>query len=958
MKSKHSVHSPLGPWLALFLALTAVTMLVSYTYYTHENQRIRKAKYAEIAAIGKLKADFISKWRKNLSTDTTAATSYPFFRTAVMEWLHNPADRKLKKEIRAKIGIEKHVQGYQDVIISDMNGRVLVSVNPNPEKLNPLEKTAIQQAATRKVPILSDLYRSSGGAIQLSVVGPMLDIKGDMRAAYVTRVNPESDLFPFVENWPGGSQTAETLLVRKDGDDVLFLNNLRFKSNTALSLRWPLTLDSLPAVQAVKGKQGLFLGTDYRGAKVLGDLLPIPDSSWFMVAKVDTKEILAEAHYRYLVVTMFSALFILLTACFSAYGYRRQQARVYESLYELEKEQRKADQLFRTTLYSISDAVITTDSQGFVRHMNATAEGLTGWQENEARGRSVEEVFHIEGQDSCKPVSSSVQQVLAGGPITELAHNAVLVSRDGIQRSITDCGAPILDDNGSITGMVLVFRDQTEERVSQKALADALSEVSQIFDISVPLCIIEKDYKISKVNQSFCSFFGLEKEEILGRNCHHIWDRPFWQNQELMLSQVLSEKEQRTFEIEKHFSGGRSIWILVSAKPFMDDTGQTLGILETFTDITERKHAEEALREREETLELFIDSAPASIAMFDKNMRYLAVSRRWIKDYRLGDRDVIGRSLYEIFPELPERWKEAHRKGLEGEVLKADEDSLQRMDGTTHWLHWEIRPWFSSKNVVGGIVLFSEDITERKLAEDALVTATEALKQSNKDLEQFAYVAAHDLREPLVSVGAYLKILERRMKSVLDDKAKRYLDKAISIVLRMDSMLQALLAQSRLALAPLAYGPTDCNPCFKRALSNLSLAVAKSGATVTSDLLPTVNGDPYQLTQLFQNLIGNALKFGSSDQVQVHVGVSSNDSEHQFSVSDNGIGIEPPYLDRIFTMFERVNDREGPSGTGIGLATCRRIVERHGGRIWVESRPGKGSTFYFTLPVIGTILEN
>ncbi len=170
------------------------------------------------------------------------------------------------------------------------------------------------------------------------------------------------------------------------------------------------------------------------------------------------------------------------------------------------------------------------------------------------------------------------------------------------------------------------------------------------------------------------------------------------------------------------------------------------------------------------------------------------------------------------------------------------------------------------------------------------------------------------------------------------------------MALRMDSMLQGLLAYSRLTLTPISYEMTDCNTCLADAISNLGLSIKKRGAVVTSDTLPTLKIDASQLATIFQNLVGNSIKYGATEPLRVHVGCISRQSYYEFSVSDNGIGIEPPYLDRIFNMFERVRDLSGPMGTGIGLSTCRKIVERYGGRIWVDSKVGKGSTFYFTLP--------
>lgn len=244
------------------------------------------------------------------------------------------------------------------------------------------------------------------------------------------------------------------------------------------------------------------------------------------------------------------------------------------------------------------------------------------------------------------------------------------------------------------------------------------------------------------------------------------------------------------------------------------------------------------------------------------------------------------------------------------------------------------------------------NITQRKLAEADLREKTEALERSNKDLEQFAYVAAHDLREPLVGAAAYLKLLERRATKILDKEARKCLSKSFEIVQRMDWLIQGLLDYSRVSGKQQKFEPTDCNSCFSDALSNLRSAINESGARVTTYHLPTVMAIPVHITQLFQNLIGNAIKYRGNIPLQIHVGAESANSEYQFWVRDNGMGIEPPNFERIFQIFQRVDNSSSPIGTGIGLATCKKIVERHGGRIWVESQPGKGSTFRFTFPVI------
>ena len=241
-------------------------------------------------------------------------------------------------------------------------------------------------------------------------------------------------------------------------------------------------------------------------------------------------------------------------------------------------------------------------------------------------------------------------------------------------------------------------------------------------------------------------------------------------------------------------------------------------------------------------------------------------------------------------------------------------------------------------------------ITEKErevVAEHKLVQ--EELRRSNAELEQFAYIASHDLQEPLRMVGSYTSLLKRRYAGKLDADADEFMTFAMEGVTRMRSLINDLLTYSRVGKEDRASLPTDSRAALDRALANLQVAIAERGAAVIIGQLPTVMASPPQLTQVFQNLIGNGLKFCKEAQPEIRVGAERKGGEWVFSVGDNGIGIRPEYRDRIFLIFQRLHKREEYEGTGIGLAICKKIVERHGGRIWVESEPGKGATFRFTL---------
>jgi PAS domain S-box-containing protein len=409
--------------------------------------------------------------------------------------------------------------------------------------------------------------------------------------------------------------------------------------------------------------------------------------------------------------------------------------------------------------------------------------------------------------------------------------------------------------------------------------------------------------------------------------------------------------------------GDRIVAILgVGNKPVDYDTGdvEAVSLLADLAwDIAERKKAEEALRESQERLELAMEAA--ELGMWDWNIRTgeLVVNRRWA--------EMLGYSSDEITPHM-DSWEQS----IHPEDVERVKDLLTRhVEGETPCYETEYRikaksggyRWVLARGKVverdhDGKPLRATgtrvDITNRKQAEALLKERTEALELSNRDLEQFAYVAAHDLREPLVAVAAYLKLLERRCVRILDGDAQKFLSRALQTTLRMDALIQGLLAYSRMGKHDCSLEPTDCNDVLKNALWNLDSSVKESGATVTSDPLPTVMADSSQMLQLFQNLLSNAIKFRADRPLEIHVGCSQRSGESEFSVKDNGIGIAPPHFDRIFLIFQRVQSASDRPGTGIGLANCRKIVERHGGRIRVASEPGVGSTFYFTIPASPT----
>ena len=260
------------------------------------------------------------------------------------------------------------------------------------------------------------------------------------------------------------------------------------------------------------------------------------------------------------------------------------------------------------------------------------------------------------------------------------------------------------------------------------------------------------------------------------------------------------------------------------------------------------------------------------------------------------------------------------------------------------------RPQKIGEKSVGRVWSF-RDITKRQRAEEALRRTADELARSNADLKQFAYVASHDLKEPLRNIAGFVKLLEKRYKAKLDEEADEFIDYIIEGVNRMDNLIHDLLEYSQMEAKGKEFRTANCSVALEDAIYNIRSVLEESGAELTYDLLPTVSADASQLSRLFQNLISNAIKFRGNEPLKIHISAHQKGNEYIFSVRDNGIGIEPQFFERIFLIFQRLHTTKEYEGTGLGLAICKKIVERHGGRIWVESEQGKGSTFYFTIPV-------
>jgi PAS domain S-box-containing protein len=375
------------------------------------------------------------------------------------------------------------------------------------------------------------------------------------------------------------------------------------------------------------------------------------------------------------------------------------------------------------------------------------------------------------------------------------------------------------------------------------------------------------------------------------------------------------------------------------------------------TQLQERKQVEDALRESEDLYRDLVECSQYLICTHDLQGQILSINQEGARLVGYSKRDLLNKNIRDLLlPKFRDEFatyldtiqKYRVAKGLMRIRTANDEDRILEYHNTLR-----------IEGVPSPIVrAIAHDITKYKSVEKALKDKTDDLARSNEDLEQFAYVASHDLQEPLRTVTSYVQLLARRYQGKLDSDADEFIGFAVNGTVRMWRLINDLLAYSRVGMYGGELEPTDSDAVLVQTINDLKITIVENGALITHDPLPMVMADRPQLGQLFQNLIGNAIKFRRDEPPCVHISASRNGSGWTFSVKDNGIGIAPEYSERIFIIFQRLHSREEYVGTGIGLAVCKKIVERHGGRIWVKSEVGKGATFYFILPAVKTELPS
>ena len=462
------------------------------------------------------------------------------------------------------------------------------------------------------------------------------------------------------------------------------------------------------------------------------------------------------------------------------------------------------------------------------------------------------------------------------------------------------------------------------------------------------------DFQWLLINPAAEKFYGLLLNEIVGKNL--LAELSQFRNNGLFDLYVSVVETGETVEGEFSYQHERDtiVWLHIVAVKLND------GLAVTFRNITDRKRAEIALRDSEERFRAIFEQAAVGIAKTALCGQFMRVNPGFCQIVRYAESELLQKDWQAItHPDDIEADREYVRALLSGNIQTFSmEKRLVCKDEAVRWANVTVSAIRDAQGTPQCLICAIEDISERKLVQELLQASLDTqtryaqeLTRSNAELEQFSYVASHDLQAPLSTIAGYAQLLEKRCHNQLDAQGNKFIRNIVNSCGRMQALIDDLLEYSRVGRSEKPFDVIDCNLVFEDACANLQLAIRQDQASVTRGDLPRVRGDSFQLLQLFQNLIGNAIKYRSSEAPMVRVSASRQGDSWVFSVQDNGMGIAEQYHPRIFQLFQRLHSQKQYSGTGIGLAICQRIVDRHGGRLWVESEPNRGSTFYFSIPI-------
>ncbi len=935
---------------AIFLFLTITIAFSGNVFYQKQKNAVIREQTIQLKAIADLKTIQIRDWLRERVSDARLIQQNPVMTAELAAYIDDRSRERGRNSLQRWMAAMCRNYHYENVLLLDRQGKAVLSANPHNAAIGSEGSKTIGIARRSRDAALSDLHSNPNVPhIHLDMVAPVM-VGNEIVGFVFLRIDPADFLYPMIQSWPTPSPSAETLLVRQEGDDVLFLNELRHRKNRALQLRLPVHAVELPAARAVLGKTGVFSGHDYRGVAVWSVSRAIPDTPWFIVAKVDREEIERPIRRGALAILLIALSLILSAALTVLLLWQRHNAQF--RLRQLEA-QRESEEKFRQVFETANVGKSITQLSGEI-NVNQAFCAMLGYSREELQKTRWQELTPA---DEIAATQKILEPLLQGRQNTA-RFNKRYIHKNG-QTVWCDVSVAIKrDPAGKPLLFITTVVDITERKRAEQDLHLAYERLRMFVDANIiGVVIAGAAGQVIEANDYYLDLIGFTRDEFArGLVDWRAITPPEWlPADEKALAELNARGICPPYEKEYLRRDGMRVPVYLANALLPGPGGQIAAFV---LNLTESKRAEREFVKLSLRNQAMLEAIPDIIMEVDKDKVYTWANHAGIEFF--GD-NVIGQEAHHYFEGEQQTYLQVKPifNGQEGVIYV--ESWQRRRDGQKRLLAWWCRVLKDVNGQVSGALSSARDITETKLAENEIRRLNEELEQrvlqrtsqlqaANKELEAFSYSVSHDLRAPLRAIDGFSRIVLEEYSPRLDDEGRRLLGVITANTGKMAHLIDDLLAFSRLSRQQMAAVPVNLAVLAKVVCAELKKQEKGRHIDFKVGTLPAARGDYAMLQQVLQNLLANAVKFTRTRaRARIELSGEAGQAENIYRIKDNGVGFDMNYAEKLFGVFQRLHSADEFEGTGVGLAIVQRIIARHGGRVWAESGKG-GAEFYFTLP--------
>ncbi|MDZ7766216.1 MAG: PAS domain S-box protein [Melioribacteraceae bacterium] len=998
MKSKSIIVS--------FVFVVAVIIAGGYFAYTFQKSAIFENRHHELSAIRELKTDQIVNWRKERIGDANLILYNPLLLENIKEYLRSGSD-STEKDLLIWFDLLKNSYGYSAILMVDEDFNTLLSSEVTIDFIDKEHLSEFGLLHNDEEILITDIHLDKKNDPHYSIRINFSE-KDEIYCRLIFIIDPYSFIFPLIQNWPTPSNSAETILVRIEGDSLLILNEPRHRENAALNLSFPVDQEYLPAAQAAQGHTGFFRGIDYRGKEVLADIGSVPGTNWFIITKVDEAEIIGMIRTALVASIIIVLLLIAMSYFIFMMVYRSANLNAVKRELRLNKEKAKLANLY-ATLSQINQAIIREDDKAKlilkitalpVNYGNFKACGLslveseTGLLKVESFSGDFNYFNEILNEDSSYRIDDpGVQSFMKNKTVivNNVNDNPEEWTQIAEENNIKSCAAAPIVVSGRIIGTIVLYSDEQNYFLDNeiKLVEEIASDIAFSIDIiaknkirkqiesqlieherqlstlfsNLPgiayRCKYDRDWTMELMSDGTLNLTGYTPEEFIDKKVI-TYDDLIHEDDRQFVWDAISDavKQHKSFTViyrikPKDYNGHR--WVWERGLPVYDKNSNAIALEGFISDITERKDAEEQLQKSEESFKYLFQHNPLPMWIYDLyTYQFMEVNEAAIEDYGYSRDEFLNMSILDIRPDSEKEKLEADLKQERKERTDSGEWKHKlKNDEVIDVLIISHKIKYQNK---AAVLVVSLNITDRKRAELDLIKAKEEAEKADKLKSDFLAQMSHEIRTPINVILSFSHLIKEEVYNKIKNDIREGFNAIDSASQRLIKTIDSILNMAQFARGTFKAVPTtfDLIETVLTPLHDEFRSVAKSKKLdfriLNYCLDTTVYADKYSLSQIFANLIDNALKYTSKGSVKVVV--DCKDDKLAVKIIDTGIGISKEYLPNLFTEFSQ--EESGYSrrfeGTGLGLALVKNYCDINNAEISVESKKNVGTTFTVECP--------